>query len=105
MAGDRGGRSVADLRRLRYPRRHPGFAGSLEHHKIYPTTWPAKRLADAIRLLRATETLPLPGDQRIDLWGNTGYWAHLFSSELWLYYTFDDENLYLHAVHDHLSEM
>jgi hypothetical protein len=97
---------MADVRRLRTLNIAPGFERTLEYHKLYPTTWGAKQLAIAIGRLRMARVLPLPEDARVDLWGQTGgYHARLFSSELWLYYKFDDETLYLHAVHNHLSEM
>ena len=106
MADEGNGKPVAGIRRLRTLEIAPGFGKTLANHKLYPTTWGAQRLAVAIGQLRIAVVLPSPEDTRIDLWGQTGgYYARLFSSQLWLYYKFDDEALYLHAVHDHLSEM
>lgn len=100
---------MADVRRLRQPKTGQGFTATLEHRGITPRSALAVALSEAIGRLRSAPQLPLDDDLPIDFWGNERWWAHRFTSSLWLYYRTDksgaDEFIELMAVHDYIHEM
>jgi hypothetical protein len=92
---------VADAR-LRGRRVRPAFFATLKARGIEPGGWKARQLERAIGELRRAPRLPGRDDDAVDFWGAESCWARRFGSNLWLYYSFDEEDVHLWGVHDHL---